>query len=76
MHQELKDRYDLRTARARARRDGAPFLDEEEAMALAVEAVRDAGVDVIVSGDPDLQDAEVPVPVWSPRTALDRLATD
>jgi hypothetical protein len=39
----LRARYDLRAARDRARRAGAPELDEDEdeAMALAVEAVRE-----------------------------------
>jgi putative PIN family toxin of toxin-antitoxin system len=33
----------------------------------------DAHVDAIVSGDPDLLQAEVPVQVWSPRESLDML---
>lgn len=41
-------------------------------VALAVEAAADA----IISGDPDLLTAELPVTVWAPRTALQMLTVE
>lgn len=51
---------------ARYTRDAA----DDYLVALAVASRAHA----IVSGDPDLAAAELPVPVWTPRLALDRLA--
>lgn len=43
--------------------------DDDYLVALATVAK----VDAIISGDRDLQSAALPIPVWSPRDALDRL---